>query len=516
MTPRPAKSSWAWSGSDGTGGKGRAGHGGLPRDRSRGGGRAAGRRGPRGAAGPQSVGWLVRAADGLPVRRLGPKPGGARHRPGAPRPPGTGLRGQQCRDFLHQAAGGNHARRFRAGHRHQPHGALSHRPCAPAPSGQAGERRPGDHRLGLRPRRAARLGRLRGQQVRTPRDARLDRRGARWDGRAGDARVAGAGGYGDLGSHRSRFQDGVHQAEGHDARPGRGGGCALRRQPAAPHGHYGDSASADRVFGALMNVSRFSILGSICLTVPLAAQSIPQLPDSTGWGVHVLALARAPDSAIWAGTYGQGIFVLRPHATAWEHISESDDTSRHSISWDFVQALAFGPKGEVWYGTVGNGWGLSLDGGRTWKNWTYDQLGPEWQYVVPNGIAIRADTTVVATADGLQITTDDGAHWTAIGDAVGPPAKGPADTALPLLTNEYVRRLAPDRRGWNVTTLRGNQRLVHTAAGWQVQPLAAAAFPPANAVLIGRVLYRGTQCGLRPATDTLPCIRHSAPDAGAP
>ena len=81
--------------------------------------------------------------------------------------------------------------------------------------------------------------------------------------------------------------------------------------------------------------------------------------------------------------------------------------------------------------------------------------------MIPDGIVIRGDTTVVATADGLQITTDDGAHWTAIGDAIGPPARGPADTALPLLTNEYVRRFAPDRRGWNVTTLRGNQRLWH-------------------------------------------------------
>ena len=50
---------------------------------------------------------------------------------------------------------------------------------------------------------------------------------------------------------------------------------------------------------------------------------------------------------------------------------------------DFVQAIAFGPRGEVWYGTVGNGWGLSLDGGHTWRNWTYEQLGPEWQYVDP-------------------------------------------------------------------------------------------------------------------------------------
>jgi hypothetical protein len=49
-----------------------------------------------------------------------------------------------------------------------------------------------------------------------------------------------------------------------------------------------------------------------------------------------------------------------------------------------------------------------------------------------------------------------------------------------------------------------------------VQPLTAAAFPPSNALLIGRVQYRGTPCGLRPATDTLPCIRRTAPDAGQP
>ncbi len=185
-----------------------------------------------------------------------------------------------------------------------------------------------------------------------------------------------------------------------------------------------------------MNVSRFSFLGVICLTVPLAAQSVPQLPDSTGWGVHVLALARAPDSAIWAGTYGQGIFVLRPHATAWEHISESDDTSKHSISWDFVHAFAFGPKGQVWYGTVGNGWGLSLDNGKTWKNWQYRELGPEWQYVAPNGIATRGDTTYIATADGLKITGDDGLHWLVVTDSMGVTTS--KDSVIGRIRNQYL------------------------------------------------------------------------------
>jgi murein DD-endopeptidase MepM/ murein hydrolase activator NlpD len=241
---------------------------------------------------------------------------------------------------------------------------------------------------------------------------------------------------------------------------------------------------------------------------------MPPLPDSTGWGVHVLAVARDPRGAVWVGTYGQGIYRLPPGATAWEPIRH--DTTGTSISWDFVQALAFGARGQVWYGTLGNGWGLSIDGGATWKNWTYDQLGPEWQYVTPSGIVVRGDTTVIGTADGLQVTTNDGANWTAIGDLTGPRARGPADTAFPVLRSEYVRRVAADRRGWNVATLRGSQRLRRSLAGWQAEPLTAAAFPPANALLIGKQLIRGTQCGLRPSTDTLPCLSQGGAAAEAP
>jgi len=267
---------------------------------------------------------------------------------------------------------------------------------------------------------------------------------------------------------------------------------------------------------------RFAIRPRVMLLVtalgaPAALQAqvdLPPLPDSSGWGVHVLAAARDPQGALWVGTYGQGVYRLPPGATAWEAIRR--DSSGTSISWDFVQAFAFGPRGQVWYGTLGNGWGVSLDGGRTWRNWTYDQLGPEWQYVVPNGIVTRGDTTVIATADGLQVTTDDGATWTAIGDSVGPPARGPADTALPLLATEYVRRLAADRQGWVVTTLRGNQRLRHTGQRWEVQPMGAAPFSPANAIVLGRQQYRGTPCGLRPISDTLPCLTGKARDAEAP
>jgi murein DD-endopeptidase MepM/ murein hydrolase activator NlpD len=114
------------------------------------------------------------------------------------------------------------------------------------------------------------------------------------------------------------------------------------------------------------------------------------------------------------------------------------------------------------------------------------------------------------------VTTNDGTSWTAIGDAVGPRARGPADSVFPILSSEYVRRLAADRRGWNVTTLRGNQRIIRTPTAWQAQPLTAAAFPPGNALLIGRQLIGGTRCGLRPVTDTLPCLRQQGPAAEDP
>src|SRR5918994_1471136 len=245
-----------------------------------------------------------------------------------------------------------------------------------------------------------------------------------------------------------------------------------------------------------------------------AQAKLPPLPDNTGWGVHVLAVARDPQGAIWVGTYGQGIYRLPLGAEAWQSIRH--DTTSTSISWNFVHALAFGSRGEIWYGTVGNGWGLSTDGGVTWKNWTYNQLGPEWQYVAPSGIVVRGDTTVIGTADGLQVTLDNGAKWSALGDAVGPPARGPADTVYRVLASEYVRRVTAERRGWTVATLRGNQRVRRTATGWQKEPIAAAAFAPANALLIGRQLIRGTHCGLKPVSDTLPCLRQFSSDTIAP
>lgn len=250
-----------------------------------------------------------------------------------------------------------------------------------------------------------------------------------------------------------------------------------------------------------------AVLGLAAFAATLSAQErgLPPLPDSTGWGVHVLAVARDPWGSLWVGTYGQGVFRLRPGAPTWERIRR--DTSATSLSWDFVHAFAFGERGAIWYGTVGNGWGVSHDGGATWKNWTYRELGPEWQYVAPDGILTRGDTTWVATADGLQMTTDDGAHWTAFTDPTGPPARGPADDVVPVLTNEYVRRIGWSSRGLLLATLKGNERLSWNGASWVTEPLASAAFRPRGQVVLNGVAWKGSHCGLKRATDTLPCLQ---------
>ena len=172
------------------------------------------------------------------------------------------------------------------------------------------------------------------------------------------------------------------------------------------------------------------------------APHLPPLPDPTGWGVPVLSIARAPDGGVWVGTYGEGIYVLRPGALTWENIRA--DTTPGALSWDLVHAFAFVGR-DVWYGTVGNGWGLSRDGGHTWQNWEFRQLGPRWQYVVPDGIVTRGDSVFIGTADGIRWTADHGATWHDITDA-GPGA----------LPSRYVLALAPARDGGLlVATLHG-------------------------------------------------------------
>ncbi|HKW42049.1 MAG TPA: peptidoglycan DD-metalloendopeptidase family protein [Gemmatimonadales bacterium] len=172
------------------------------------------------------------------------------------------------------------------------------------------------------------------------------------------------------------------------------------------------------------------------------------------------------------GTYGEGIFVLHRGAGSWEQLKHSADTAAHSISFDFVHAFAFGPAGEVWYGTVGNGWGLSTDGGKSWTNWEFKQLGPEWQYVTPNGIVTHGDTVYVATADGIKLSWDRGATWAEITDSAGSTS-----IARPwgLIGNQYVLALARAANGtlW-VGHLRGLARSSDGGRTWTEYPTPTA------------------------------------------
>lgn len=192
--------------------------------------------------------------------------------------------------------------------------------------------------------------------------------------------------------------------------------------------------------------------------IETAASAYDLLPDPSGWTTHPLVVASAPDGAVWVGTYGQGIYVSRDGmGGSWENLTSADSAG---LSWDFVNAVAFGDDGAVWYGTIGNGWGVTRDGGRTWRNWTFRQLGPRWQYVVPGGIAAVGDTVYIATADGLRITTDGGETYRDVTDANGLPSKYLLDLAVeprpgkpPLLRVRHLRGISRSEDGGRTWSL---------------------------------------------------------------
>ena len=267
------------------------------------------------------------------------------------------------------------------------------------------------------------------------------------------------------------------------------------RARSAPWTNTRESAIANpqsAMFAALILFGAPSLVG---------AQTLPPLPDTTGAGVHVLAVARAPDNAVWVGTYGQGMFVLQRGAGSWEQLKHTADTASRSISFDYVQAFGFGPNGEIWYGTVGNGWGLSTDSGKTWTNWELKQLGPEWQYVTPNGIVIRGDTVYVATADGIKLSSDRGATWAEITDSSG------AATAPHLwgrIRSQYVLAITRGADGslW-VGHLKGLARSTDGGRTWTEYPTPATCAEPqcVNRVRTlapdtGNLVWVGTERGL--------------------
>jgi murein DD-endopeptidase MepM/ murein hydrolase activator NlpD/sugar lactone lactonase YvrE len=184
------------------------------------------------------------------------------------------------------------------------------------------------------------------------------------------------------------------------------------------------------------------------------AQYPPQLPDTTGWGVHVLALAQGNDGSLWAGSYAQGLFYLPPDTLRrWTQFAPDDDST--AIGSKFINSVAVASDSVIWYGSVGDGFGYTTNRGRTWHNWNSRRLGREWVYVAPSGIVARADTVYIATADGLRISRDGGRTWrciqgvdTTIGGT--PQREAGCSELLHVLPTKYLLSLAvgPDGAIW--------------------------------------------------------------------
>jgi hypothetical protein len=186
-------------------------------------------------------------------------------------------------------------------------------------------------------------------------------------------------------------------------------------------------------------------------TTPPAMSVPPALPDSAGFGVHVLAVARRPAGVTWVGTYGNGIYLMRTGAKDWEHIAAKQGDST-AIAWNFVNAFAFPADSSVWYGSVGNGFGRSTDKGRTWTNWNLSRLGPQWQYTVPEGMRTRGDTVYIATTDGLRVTWDAGASWRCVQSTAeaASTARDGCTERIAALPSKYLLALdvGPDGSVW--------------------------------------------------------------------
>ena len=68
---------------------------------------------------------------------------------------------------------------------------------------------------------------------------------------------------------------------------------------------------------------RAALLGATLGTSALSAQvKLPPVPDSTGWGVHVLTVARDPRGGALGRHLRAGHLSLKAGAKAWERITQ--------------------------------------------------------------------------------------------------------------------------------------------------------------------------------------------------
>ena len=166
-------------------------------------------------------------------------------------------------------------------------------------------------------------------------------------------------------------------AAGRDAPPdGRGGRGPLRRDSAGTRAWIGSGCSpgagVDHKLAFRRNLTHaHSCVGHHCgLRAPSLlrtrnsrAQALPPLPDSDRAGACTCWRWRAiPRVTSGSAPTGRGSTGCATARRAWEQIRRDTTPELPSRSISCTPS-AFGPRGQIWYGTVGNGWGLSLDGG---------------------------------------------------------------------------------------------------------------------------------------------------------
>jgi len=122
----------------------------------------------------------------------------------------------------------------------------------------------------------------------------------------------------------------------------------------------------------------------------------------TAYPVYVLR--EAPDGSVWAGTKGDGLYIISPRDGGRFEVSHLHNvpSDPRSLRSDTIYDIRFEGEGRVWLGSYGGG--LS-QGRRDGDSWEFSQVKGQ-----PAGLKIRSvnnagDALVLATAEGL-VTMD--------------------------------------------------------------------------------------------------------------
>lgn len=118
----------------------------------------------------------------------------------------------------------------------------------------------------------------------------------------------------------------------------------------------------------------------------------------------VQALAEGIDGTIYAGTFGDGIYVKPPGADRWTP-AEQGPSDR------FLMALTVTPEGTVFAGTIQGGLFRSEDGGRRWVS-SGDGIGPDQVASILHDQ--RSGVLYAGTGSGVFKSADLGRRWVAI------------------------------------------------------------------------------------------------------